>query len=262
MKKIRTTLGVALMALAGCAGQQGPAAFPQADSLDASKLAVKVAIFNPRSKAVTLTNITYEVDTGDVAGVITGTVPIDSDVDPQQVAEAEFMVEIPFPKSDPEAYKAVLAKQTVQLEVRGKANFAGIGAVEFQRLGAVATPSLPKFVVHDAQAARYGPEGLDLTFFLRLINENAFTVTVSEVDYTVSVYGKQLKEQQAGIGTTLVAGAAQEFEVGVVLEEKSFPGVGKLLKSGKVEYQVAGTVSANDVEEAFSYDAVIDLDMD
>lgn len=267
-------LSMAAVAMVGCATQQAapvaedpPAVkvdrlFPQPDSLDASKLAVKVAIYNPRSKPVRLIDITYEVDTKDVAGVIKGTVPIDSAVDPDQVAEAEFVVEIPFDKSDAAAYMAILAKETVPLEVKGQANFEGVGAVPFTRVGAVATPSLPKFIVHDAQAARYGKEGIDVTFFLRLINENAFTVTVGEVDYALEIYGKKLKEQQAGIGTTLVAGAAQEFEVSAVLEEKTFPGVNAQLKTGKLQYRVTGTVSVNDVEEEFAHEGEIDLDMD
>lgn len=236
--------------------------FPQPDSLDGSKLAVKVAIYNPRSEPLTLKDITYEVDTKEVAGVIKGREPIDSAVDANQAVETEFMVEIPFPKDDPEVYKAILARGTVPLEVKGSANFEGFGPVAFSRVGAVATPSLPKFIVFDAQAARYGKEGLDVTFFLRLINENAFTVTVGEVDYAVEVYGKKLKEQQAGIGTTLVAGAAQEFEVSVVLEEKSFAGVTQQLKSGKLQYRVVGTVSVNDVEEEFAHEGEIELDME
>ncbi len=236
--------------------------FPQADSLDAAKLLVKVSVGNPRADAVMLNSITYQVDTGDVAGVIEGQVDVNSAVESEQLAEAEFEVEIPFASEDVEAYKAILAQETVPLTVKGNANFDGIGAIPFERAGAVVTPSIPKFVIHDAQAARYGDAGLDVTFFLRLINENTFTVTVSEVNYAVEVYGKKLKEQQAAIGSSLVAGSAQEFEVSVVLEEKTFPGVSKQLKSGVLEYRVVGAVTIDDVEEGFEHPGEIKVDLD
>ncbi len=236
--------------------------FPQPQSLEASLLLVKISIGNPQSKAVTLETITYEVDTGDVAGVIEGSIDINSEIDSEQLVEAEFEVEIPFSKEDQEAYKAILAQPTIPLTVRGHANFAELGALPFERAGAVATPSLPKFVIHEAQAARYGDAGLDVTYFLRLINENPFTVIVGDVTYAVEVYGKKLKEQQAGIGATLVAGAAQEFEVSVVLEEATFPGVTKLLKTGSVEYRVFGRLSIGDVEADFDHAGEINIDLD
>lgn len=236
--------------------------FPQPESLDASKLLVKVSIGNPQSEAVMLDSITYSVDTGDIAGVIEGSVPIGSSIESQQLAEAEFEVEVPFPKADPEAYVAVLGAETVPLHVKGQANFSGLGSIPFERKGAVATPSLPKFIVHDAQAARYGKEGVDVTFFLRLINENAFTVTVGEVGYKVEVYDKVLKEQTAGIGSTLVAGAAQEFEVSVVLEEKTYEGITKKLKSGKLNYRVFGDVTVDEIEAPFEHLGEIEIDLD
>jgi LEA14-like dessication related protein len=236
--------------------------FPQAQSLEASLLLVKISIGNPQSEAVTLNTITYEVDTGDVAGVIEGVVDINSAIDSEQLVEAEFEVEIPFSSKDKVAYLANLAEDTIPLTVRGHANFEKLGALPFERAGAVATPSLPKFVIHEAQAARYGDAGLDVTYFLRLINENPFTVTVGDVNYAVEVYGKTLKEQQAGIGATLVSGAAQEFEVSVVLEEATFPGVSKRLKTGTVEYRVFGKLTVGDVEQEFDYPGEINIDLD
>lgn len=275
MNRVKTLMAGALsMGLVACAGQQRVVKaedppvvkverlFPQPDSLDASKLLVKLSIGNPRASSVHVENISYTIDTGDVAGVIAGAVEVDSSVESEQLAEIEFEVEIPFPKDDPAAYLGVIAQGTVPLEVKGNATFSGLGDIAFERKGAVATPSMPKFIVHDAQAARYGKEGVDMTFFLRLVNENAFTVTVGEVNYSVEIYGKVLKEQSAGIGSTLVAGAAQEFEVSVVLEEKTFPGITKQLKSGKLEYRVFGKVSVDDIEEDFEHPGEIEIDLD
>lgn len=273
MKRLLASAALAL-AISACASQKDEVKpedppivkverlFPQPEGLGASKLLVKVSIGNPQSKPITLQDITYTVDTGGVAGVIEGRVPVDSAIDSQQLAEAEFEVEIPFPMKDPDAYMAIIGQSTVPLEVKGSANFAGLGAVAFERKGAVATPSLPKFIVHDAQAARYGKEGLDVTFFLRLINENAFTVTVGEVNYEVEVYDKVLKKQTAGIGSTLVAGSAQEFEVSIVLEEKTFPGVREKLKSGKMPYRVFGRVTVDEIEKEFDLPGEIEIDMD
>ena len=167
MKKVM--LSMAALAMVGCATQQAapvaedpPAVkvdrlFPQPDSLDASKLAVKVAIYNPRSKPVRLIDITYEVDTKEVAGVIKGTVPIDSAVDPDQVAEAEFVVEIPFDKSDA-AWRSTAVAVDVQteLELRKSEAEAQAGKLARARIAELYQP-LPDGVEAIEFAARDNP---------------------------------------------------------------------------------------------------------
>lgn len=270
MKRTLTLLAPAAALAVSCASQQKPVKkedpiqvrverlFPQPKSLDASNLQVSLEVYNPKSTAVTLSAIEYTADTGDVAGVLEGTSDVGVSIESGQTAVAQFDIVVPFP-GEAEAYQAALDRETIPVKVAGQANFGDGTVLDFERQGAVATPSLPNLIIHDAQAARYGKTGLDVTFFLRLVNENPFSITVGNVRYTVLIEGEQMKEQQAGIGARLVAGAAEEYEVSIVLDEKSYENVDELLESGVVNYVVRGTVSIKEMEIPFEYDGKVEL---
>ena len=254
--------------LAGCATQKaaGPKdvavrvgqMLPQNKSLDASAIAVKLELFNPRPKGVTIDKIDYQIDTGEVSGVLKGSSDGGATLESQQTAEVEFEQSIPFPE-DRAAYQQVLEKGTIPVNVTGTVHFADGSSADFERQGAVATPSLPKFMVYDAQAARYGEEGLDVTFFLRLVNENVFSVTIEQVEYAVSINGKELKKESSAIGSRLPSGAGQEFEVSVILDPQSFPEVKAILSEGKLDYTVTAKVNVAGLELPFEFTKPIEL---
>lgn len=221
--------------------------FPQADGLDASKIGVKLQLANPRSSAITIAGIDYTIDTGDVSGTLSGAVEGGTVLEAQQISEVEFSHKVPFP-TEKEAYKAVLDQGQILLTLKGTVRFEDGTSADFERKGAVATPSLPKFVVHDAQAARYGKDGLDVTLYLRLINENVFTVIVDSVSYTVSINGKATDPKEAAIGARLTQGAAQEFTESIVMTEKNFENLAAILAGGEVEYTVTGKLDVADLE--------------
>jgi LEA14-like dessication related protein len=257
------------LCLVSCAGQKsggGPQdvavkvnqLFPRNTSLDASQMGVKLELFNPRSKGVTIEKIQYEIDTGEVSGVVKGTKDGGDTLESQQTAEVEFEQSIPLPK-DREAYKAVLAGGNIPVSVKGTVHFKDGSSTDFERQGSVGTPSLPKFEITDAQAARYGSEGLDVTFFLRVINENDFSVTIEQVEYAISINGKELKKEAGAIGSRLPSGAAQEFEVSVILDPKTFPEVKGILSAGKLDYTVAATVQVAGLELPFEESKEIQL---
>lgn len=220
---------------------------PQADSLDASKIGVKLQLANPRGGPVSIAGIDYQVDTGDMGGVLNGQVEGGTVLESNQITEVEFSHKIPFP-DDKDAYRAVLDEGQILLTVSGNVKFDDGTSAAFEKKGAVATPTLPKFIVHDAQAARYGKDGLDVTLYLRLINENVFSVTIDSLEYEVSINGKGAKSEQGAIGARLVQGAAQEFVVSVVMDEKAFPNIAEILASGEAEYTVTGKVSVASLE--------------
>jgi LEA14-like dessication related protein len=261
-------LGGALI-VAACAGQKGGAGpqdvavkvnqlFPRNTSLDASQIAVKLQLFNPRTGGVTIEKINYEIDTGDVSGIVKGSKDGGDTLESQQTAEVEFEQSIPLPK-DRDAYQKVLAGGNIPVSVKGTVHFADGSSSDFERQGSVGTPSLPKFEVTDAQAARYGSEGLDVTFFLRVINENDFSVTIEQVEYAISINGKELKKEAGAIGTRLPSGAAQEFEVSVILDPKTFPEVKGILTEQKLDYTVAATVQVAGLEIPFEQSKGIEL---
>lgn len=268
MNAIRLSILGALL-FAGCASQKAAEPtkdvavrvnqlFPKNKSLDASAIAVKLELFNPRGKGVTIDKIDYEIDTGEVSGVVKGSSGGGATLESQQTAEVEFEQPIPFPE-DRQEYQQVIAKGVIPVSVRGTVHFADGSSSEFERQGSVATPILPKFVVFDAQAARYGDGGLTVTFYLRLLNENVFSVTIDQLEYTVSINGKELKSESGAIGSRLPSGAGQEFEVSVILDESSFPEVEKVLSEGRFEYTVKATVQVAGLELPFEYTNPIEL---
>jgi LEA14-like dessication related protein len=231
--------------------------FPKNKSLDGSAIAVKLELYNP-GKGTKISRIDYTFDTGEVSGVLKGTSDAGATIEANQNAEVEFEQAIPFPE-DREAYRQIIEKGAIPVSLEGTVHFDDGTSVPFERKGDVATPSLPRFVVYDAQAARYGKEGLDVTFFLRLVNENVFTVTIQEVEYAVSINGTELKKESGAIGSRLPQGAGQEFEVSVLLEPKSFPATKQILADRRLTYTVSGKVSVAGLELPFEESKDIEL---
>lgn len=267
--RITTAAAIGALCLAACASQKPVkkeddvavrvrGLLPKNKSLDASAIAVKLELYNPRSNGVKISKIAYAIDTGEVSGVVEGTSDGGAMLESQQTAELEFEQAIPFPE-DRAQYKEVVEKGVIPVSVSGTVHFADGSSAAFEREGSVATPLLPKFVVFDAQAARYGEEGLDVTFFLRLLNENVFPVTIEQLTYAVSINGKELKSETAAIGTRLPQGAGQEFEVSVILDESKFEGVKQILADGKFEYTVTGMLAVAGLELPFEHPGEIEL---
>ncbi len=231
---------------------------PQNRSLDEATVEVKLEVANPKSTAIEIRAVEYEVDTGDVAGVVRGSSEGGGVLEAGQRAEVAFIQSLAFPE-DPAAYRALVERGAFPVTLRGAVKLADGAALAFERPGEVVTPLLPKFVVHDAQAAQYGKSGLDVTFFLRLINENVFPITIDAVSYTLLIEGQEIKTEQGGIGTRLVGGAVQEFEVNTTITDKSPPELRAVLKSRRLRYQVKGQVSLSELELPFELGGEINL---
>ena len=223
--------------------------FPQPASLEEAKVVVTVEVYNPRSEAIGLTGIDYTILADDIGAKVEGRSTTNGQLEPEQGAEVEFTEAFPFPK-DSEAYLAVLERGTIPIDVKGEVTFADGSKAAFSRKGAIAAPALPKFIVHDAQAARYdGGKGIDVTLFLRLVNENSFTVVVDEIRYEVNVNDKKIKAGK-DIGVRLVANAVSEYEESAAVDEQNFgrKGVRAVLADGKVQYHVTGAVDIRGME--------------
>lgn len=229
-----------------------------ASSLSTSEVSVKLKLENGKGEAVQISGVEWSLDTGDLAGVLKGTSSPAASVDAQQTALVEFKQPIPLPE-DKDAYLAVLEKGTIPVVLKGTVKLADGGSVPFERKSSVTTPLLPKFIVNDAQAARYGKEGLDVTFFLRLVNENQFAITVTSVEYAVAINGQELKREQGGIGTKLVGGAVQEFEVSIRFDQKSFKDTKAILASQKLTYAVTGQIDLDRFQIPFELPGEINL---
>ena len=233
---------------------------PMAESLDASAVEITLKLYNPTTKPVTLAGITYGIDTKEVAGKLEGKVDGGATLEPEEEIELKFRQSIRFP-ADTEAYRAVIERSTIPFELAGKVALESGDAVDFSRVGEVATPSLPKFVVHEAQAARYGKSGVDVTLFLRLINENVFNVMIEGVEYTVFIQDKEVKKEQAAVGIKLLAAAAEEYEAGTVLDGSTLTKeeIAEILRNRKVSYRVTGVLELTRLSIPFDHQGEIEL---
>jgi LEA14-like dessication related protein len=265
-------LGLTALALATCASgpkNSGPSeglsvrvsqVLPVNESLDSSAVEVVLTIENPTADAVTVEKVEFELNTKDVAGVIKGSAESGAAIGPGQSAELRFRQSVPFPES-PEAYQAVIKRDEIPVELSGTLVVSGADDVRFERSTSVATPTLPKMIINDIQAARYGREGVDITMFLRLVNENMFAVLIEGATYTLTVQDKEVRSEQAGIGVRLVGGAAQEFPVSVVMDEKQFDKetLKTILASGRVSYRVEGAIELKRLTIPFMHEGEIQL---
>lgn len=259
-------LGAAALA-PGCASSE-PAApplpiqarvsgiFPKTSALTTSVLEVKVEILNPRATPVGVESVRYALETGEVAGTREGSVPADATLQSEQQAELGFEIEIPIPG---DRLEELAARDMVPADLSGEVVFADGTTAAFERKAGLAIPRLPSFVVFDAQAAQYERRGVDVTFFLRLLNENPFTLPIQAVEYELEVAGKTMRTEQAGVGTRLTPGAAEEYEVPVRLDDSTVDDLQALEASGEIAYRVKGQVLTRAATVPFDHEGTIEL---
>lgn len=236
--------------------------FPMAESLDASAIEVTLLLENPTDEALTVKSIAYSMDSKDVGGIQEGTAESGATVGPKQKIELKFKQSIPFP-ADADAYRAVLERQTIPITLDGTITLSNGEEVEFEREGEVATPTLPKLVVNDAQAARYGTDGVDVTIYLRLVNDNPFAVLVQSCEYTVYVEDIEARTDTAAVGTRLMPAAGEEYEFSRQIsgkDEKFGDALAKkVLGSGKVNYRIEGKIDLARLSIPFKHEGTIEL---
>ena len=116
-------------------------------------------------------------------------------------------------------------------------------------------------MVHEAQAARYGKTGVDISLFLRLINENVCGLSVEGVDYTGELNGKEIKKEQAALGIKLLGSAAEEYEMTTILDDSTLgrKELKALLKEKIVRYRVYGVLELDFIKIPFGHSGEVKL---
>lgn len=264
-------LGGALLsglALSACASGPPPAAptvpvearvtqlFSQASGLREVTVSIGLEVYNPNPTPAAMGSIQYKLDGGELLGVVEGEVPVGAELPGGDKGSLSFKAKLALP-TEAEAFLAAVQKTSLPIQLSGQLKLAD-GAVAFSRPGEAMMPVMPKFVVNEAQAASY-KGGLDLTLYLRLVNENSFTVTLDELLYTVTVAGQAQAEQTGAIGKRLPAGAAEEFEATVELKDGAFKDLGRIKKLGELKYGVKGQIKVGGVSLPFTRSATVQL---
>ncbi|MCC7382664.1 MAG: LEA type 2 family protein [Deltaproteobacteria bacterium] len=235
---------------------------PEAESLDASAVEVTLLLANPTDSAIDIEGVTYRIDTQDVAGLLEGTVEAEARIEAGQRSELKFKQSVPFP-SDQAAYEAILKRQTIPVDLKGEVELSNGSTIEFARAGEVATPSLPRAEVSDPQAARYGSDGVDVTLYLRVINDNVFPILLQNVQYTVYVDDKKVRSETASMGQRMVPSSAEEYEISKTITptgtEFSAQDLKKILEGGSLTYKIEGEIAIARLTVPFEHSGTITL---
>ncbi|MCC6334570.1 MAG: LEA type 2 family protein [Myxococcales bacterium] len=135
------------------------------------------------------------------------------------------------------------------LLVRAQAPSAG-GApasweLEFARSKDVRTPRLPHLKLREFEAGRFAENEVQAVFHLGVENPNPFYLSISGLDYAVTVAGKQLKTGTIGAGEKISPSSTGVFDVTVTVNEESHgKDVVKLIKGLKLPFSISGALKA------------------
>jgi LEA14-like dessication related protein len=234
---------------------------PGSTDLKTGRIKVALQIENTRAAPVTLSRVHYQVASVEAAVSIeaSGSLDTKATLQPGQSANVDLPIDLAYPVADSD-YAALLKMDTVPMLLTGTVEAADGTSTEFSRRGAVAPPNLPRFTVFDAQAATYEDQGIDVTFYLRLINENPFGVVVEAAEYTIELDGKPVADGTAGIGVRLPQGGVQEFEVVASVDEKNFgPTWKEKMSSEMLRYRMIGRLKVEGIEVPLSESGEIQL---
>ncbi|MEM1023245.1 MAG: LEA type 2 family protein [Myxococcota bacterium] len=234
---------------------------PSTQSLREANVRAKIRITNPRELPVTIAKVEYLVRTENLDTPIEGrsTLTPNSELPGKSAAEVELSQDLAFPEAA-EAFLAAAGKEEILVQMEGAISFGDGTSASFIRKGSIAPPNLPRFVVHEAQSSIYEGEGIDVTFYLRLINENPFSVVVENASYEIVMSGKKVAEGTAGIGIRLTQGAVQEYEVNVTVDETSFgKGWKSMLDQESLSYSMTGELVMENFNLPVEQNGSIDL---
>lgn len=261
------------LALTGCAAStpEGPAPaievevdrlFPTIEGMDEVSVKAKIVLTNPRETAAVLTAIEYTVTPDPESNLApqSGRLDVEQPLPPQQALSTEVVQTIPLPLGE-EGYLDLIELNTAPVTLTGVARFADGTTTEFEKNGSIAFPNIPEIIVYESQAAKYGEEGLDVTFYLRLTNENPFGTVVDTATYEVLLDGTKVREGTAGIGIRLPQGSVQEYEVNTSIDAASFGAdYTRYLDMDSFPYVVRGQVVIAGMKVPYEHRGEIELD--
>lgn len=234
---------------------------PSTSNLSTAEMTISLQVTNPRETPVLVDGVTFELASEDEGLGLSGASNVDmgSELPAGGVATLELRQTINLPKGT-EAYQAVVTRETIPVLLTGVVRFGDGTETSFSKPGTLAPPNVPTFVVHEAQAASYEGTGIDVTFYLRLINENPFGIVVENAGYEIILEGKKVREGTAGIGVRLPQSGVQEYEVATTIDASSWGKDWKqMLSKETLSYRLAGTLTVNGMDVVLDQTGTIRL---
>jgi len=232
--------------------------YPTIESMEEVLVTAKIVLTNPRATAATLTAIDYTLTPESELEPVSGRIEVAQPLEAGQALSTEIEEAVSLPLGE-EGYLELVRRNTLPIQLSGVARFGDGSTSEFSKNGAIAFPNVPELVVYESQAASYEEQGVDVTFYLRLTNENPFGTVVDRATYEVYLDGKKVSEGTAGIGIRLPQGSVQEYEVNTSIDESTFgDDYARYLDVESFPYEVKGQVVVSGMELPFSHRGTIE----
>ncbi|MGV3624637.1 MAG: LEA type 2 family protein [Archangium sp.] len=150
---------------------------------------------------------------------------------------------------DEEELKAMDARGgSLLLAMRGTL-FIKAGAktfeVPFAKSKEVRTPRLPHLKFIDFDAFRSSDTEVQAVFHLGVVNPNPFQISITGLDYTAQLAGKELGKGTLGAGDRISPASTGVFDITVLMTEETHgKDAAKIVKSKVVPYVVNATLRA------------------
>ena len=209
---------------------------------------MRLEIENPSAVPVSIGKIHYRFHVPELDYVDEGVVEGGDVVAARQTVELEFAIFAPLPEAK---LRQIIGRGFLKGEVQGRISFAANQVVGFRKKVRAETPQLLTVILHDAELARVDDSRLYISLFLRVVNPNAFSVSLEGLQYKIFVGDEALRDQTAMIGTRVLQGAAQELELSLKLNAKKSRVARKVLEGGALKYRVAGELSVRGLSAPF-----------
>lgn len=149
---------------------------------------------------------------------------------------------------DEEELKAMDARGgSLLLALRGTL-FVSVGdqhfEVPFAKAKEVRTPRLPHLKLNEVDAGRFSEVEVQATFRLGVVNPNPFELSLTGVDYAISMAGKELTKGTVGKGDRVSPASTGVFEVTATMNEETHgKDAAKIVKSKVVPWVLKGTLT-------------------
>lgn len=120
----------------------------------------------------------------------------------------------------------------------------------FARAKEVRTPRHPKFKLIEFEAGRFSDVEVQATFHLGVDNPNPFQISLSGIDYSVQLAGKEVAKATIGAGERVSPSSTGVFDVTATLNEETHgKEAGKIVKSLVVPYSLDAHLRAQLFDE-------------
>jgi LEA14-like dessication related protein len=130
----------------------------------------------------------------------------------------------------------------------------------FARSREVRTPRLPHVKLVEFEAGRFSEVEVQAVFHVGVVNPNPFQISLSGLDYVVTMAGKEVSKGTMGAGERVLPASTGVFDITATLNEETHgKDAAKIVKSLTVPYTLTGTMRTQLYSEPLEAQGVIKL---